>query len=141
LAKDKIVCAIDVGSSKIATLIALVGEDERLNLIGVAAVNSRGVKKSQIVDIESAVAAIDESVQSAERMAGYSLSNAYVSMGGPQIESINSHAVVAVAEPEGEIKASDIGRVNEAARAIALPSSREILHVIPRTFTDLKSVA
>lgn len=135
MAKDKIVCAIDVGSSKIATVIATVGEDDRLNLIGVAAVNSRGVKKSQIVDIESAVAAIDESVQSAERMAGYSLSNAFVSMGGPQIESINSHAVVAVAEPDGEIKASDIGRVNEAARAIALPSSREILHVIPRTFT------
>lgn len=133
--KDKIVCAIDVGSSKIATVIASISDDDRLNLIGVAAVNSRGVKKSQIVDIESAVAAIDESVQSAERMAGYSLSNAFVSMGGPQIESINSHAVVAVAEPDGEIKASDIGRVNEAARAIALPSSREILHVIPRTFT------
>lgn len=135
MAKDKIVCAIDVGSSKIATVIASIGEDDRLNLIGVAAVNSRGVKKSQIVDIESAVAAIDESVQSAERMAGYSLSNAFISMGGPQIESTNSHAVVAVAEPDGEIKASDIGRVNEAARAIALPSSREILHVIPRTFT------
>src|SRR3989344_2392417 len=135
MAKDKIICAIDVGSSKIATLIASITEDDRLNLIGVAAVNSRGVKKSQIVDIESAVAAIDESVQSAERMAGYSLSNAYVSMGGPQIESINSHAVVAVAEPDGEIKSSDIGRVNEAARAIALPSSREILHVIARTFT------
>lgn len=135
MAKDKIICAIDVGSSKIATLIASILEDDRLNLIGVAAVVSRGVKKSQIVDIESAVAAIDESVQSAERMAGYSLSNAYISMGGPQIESTNSHAVVAVAEPDGEIKASDITRVNEAARAIALPSSREILHVIPRTFT------
>lgn len=133
--KDKIVCAIDVGSSKIATLIASITEDERVNIIGVAAVSSRGVKKSQIVDIESAVAAIDESVQSAERMAGYSLSNSYVSMGGPQIESINSHAVVAVAEPDGEIKVSDVARVNEAARAIALPSSREILHVIPRTFT------
>lgn len=133
--KDKIICAIDVGSSKIATLIASVLEDDRLNLIGVAAVVSHGVKKSQIVDIESAVAAIDESVQSAERMAGYSLSNAFVSMGGPQIESTNSHAVVAVAEPEGEIKVSDVTRVNEAARAIALPSSREILHVIPRTFT------
>lgn len=135
MAKDKIVSAIDVGSSKIATLIATIGEDDRLNLIGVAAVASRGVKKGQIVDIESAVAAIDESVQSAERMAGYSLSNAYVAMGGPQIESTNSHAVVAVAEPDSEIKGSDIGRVNEAARAIALPSSREILHVIPRTFT------
>ncbi|EKD90521.1 MAG: hypothetical protein ACD_31C00002G0020 [uncultured bacterium] len=135
MAKDKVVCAIDVGSSKIATLIASINEDGRVNLIGVAATNSRGVKKSQIVDIESAVEAITESVESAERMAGYSISQAFVSMGGPQIESINSHAVVAVAEPEGEIKPSDIARVNDAARAIALPSSREILHVIPRTFT------
>src|SRR3990167_10549026 len=135
MAKDKVVCAIDVGSSKIATLIASINEDGRVNLIGVAATNSRGVKKSQIVDIESAVESITESVESAERMAGYSISSAFVSMGGPQIESINSHAVVAVAQSGGEIKDNDIMRVNDAARAIALPSSREILHVIPRTFT------
>lgn len=135
MAKDKIVCAIDVGSSKVATLIASINEDSRINLIGVAATHSKGVKKGQIVDIEAAVDAITESVESAERMAGYSISQAYVSMGGPQIESINSHAVVAVAEPEGEIKDGDIARVNDAARAIALPSSREVLHVIPRTFT------
>jgi cell division protein FtsA len=133
--KDKIVCGIDVGSSKIATLIASVGEDNRMNLIGVSTTHSRGVKKGQIVDIEAAVASITESVESAERMAGYSVSSAYISMGGPQIESVNSHAVVAVAQPEGEIRESDILRVNDAARAIALPASREILHVIPRTFT------
>lgn len=135
MAKDKIICGIDVGSSKIATLIASLGEDGRINLIGVAATSSRGVKKGQIVDIESSVEAITESVESAERMAGYSISSAFVSMGGPQIESINSHAVVAVAQPGGEIKENDILRVNDAARAIALPSSREIIHVIPRTFT------
>lgn len=135
MAKDKVICGIDVGSSKIATLIASIGEDGRINLIGVAATNSRGVKKGQIVDIESSVEAITESVESAERMAGYSVSSAYVSMGGPQIESINSHAVVAVAQPGGEIKENDVLRVNDAARAIALPSSREIIHVIPRSFT------
>ncbi len=135
MAKDKVVCGIDVGSSKIATLIASVGEDDRINLIGVAATNSKGVKKGQVVDIEEAVEAITESIESAERMAGYSVSSAFVSMGGPQIESLNSHAVVAVAQPEGEIREGDILRVNDAARAIALPSSREILHVIPRTFT------
>lgn len=135
MAKDKVICGIDVGSSKIATLIATIGEDGRINLIGAAATHSKGVKKGQIVDIESAVEAITESVESAERMAGYSVSASYVSMGGPQIESINSHAVVAVAEPDSEIKDNDIMRVNDAARAIALPSSREILHVIPRTFT------
>lgn len=135
MAKDKVICGIDVGSSKIATIIATVGEDERINLIGVAATNSRGVRKGQVVDIEEAVSAITESIEGAERMAGYSVSNAFISIGGPQIESQNSHAVVAVAQAEGEIKENDISRVNDAARAIPLPSSREILHVIPRTFT------
>lgn len=135
MAKDKIICGIDVGSSKIATLISSISEDGRINLIGVSATPSKGVKKGQIVDIEAAVEAITESVESAERMAGVSIQNAFVSLGGPQIESINSHAVVAVAESDGEIKNNDIARVNDAARAIALPSSREIIHVIPRTFT------
>ena len=135
MAKDRVICGIDVGSSKIATLIATIGDDNRINLIGVSATASRGVKKSQIVDIEAAVDAITESLESAERMAGYSVSTAFVSIGGPQIESVNQHAVVAVADPNGEIRESDIARVNDAAKAIPLPSSREILHIIPRTFT------
>lgn len=133
--KDKVICGIDVGSSKIATLIASVDETGKINLIGVSSTSSKGVRKSQVVDIEEAISAITESVEAAERMAGYSISSAFVSLGGPQIESVNQHAVVAVSEPEGEIKQSDIQRVNDAARAIPLPSSREILHVIPRTFT------
>lgn len=135
MAKDKIICGIDVGSSKVATLIASIDENGKINLIGVSSTVSKGVRKNQVVDIEEAVKAITESVEAAERMAGYSISQAYVAMGGPQIESVNQHAVVAVSEPEGEIKHSDIQRVNDAARAIPLPSSREILHVIPRTFT------
>lgn len=135
MAKDKIFCAVDIGSSKIATLIAAVGEDEKINLIGVSATVSRGIKKAQIVDIEEAVEAITESIEAAERMAGYSVSSTFVSLGGPQIESTNSHAVVAVAKPEGEISENDVLRVNDAARAIPLPPAKEILHVIPRTFT------
>ncbi len=135
MAKDKIICGIDVGSSKIATLIASVDETGKINLIGVSSTVSKGVKKTQVVDIVEAVGAITESVEAAERMAGYSISQGFIALGGPQIESVNQHAVVAVSEPEGEIKESDVRRVNEAARAIPLPSSREILHVIPRTFT------
>lgn len=135
MAKDKVICAIDVGSSKVATLIASVDEAEKINLIGVSQTQSRGVRKNQVVDIVEAVSAITESVEAAERMAGYSISHAFVSLGGPQIESINSHAVVAVSEPEGEIRQSDVSRVNDAAKAVPLPASREILHVIPRTFT------
>ncbi|MDO8498827.1 MAG: cell division protein FtsA [bacterium] len=135
MSKDKVLCAVDVGSSKVATLIASVGEDDKINLIGVSATVSRGIKKGQIVDIEEAVAAITESIEAAERMAGYSISSVYASIGGPQIESTNSHAVVAVAKPDSEIEENDILRVNDAARAITLPSSKEILHVIPRTYT------
>ncbi len=135
MAKDKVICGIDVGSSKIATLIASVDESGKINLIGVSSTISHGVRKNQVVDIDEAVLAITESVEAAERMAGYSISSAFVALGGPQIESVNQHAVVAVSEPEGEIRSSDIQRVNDAARAIPLPSSREILHVIPRTFT------
>src|SRR3990167_6883450 len=135
MAKDKIICGIDAGSSKISTLIASLDDTGKINLIGVSSTISKGVRKNQVVDIEEAVNAITESVESAERMAGYSISSAYIALGGPQIESINQHAVVAVSEPEGEIKESDIQRVNEAARAIPLSTSREILHVIPRTFT------
>src|SRR5687767_11605674 len=135
MAKDKIICGVDVGSSKISTLISTISEDGKVNLIGVSSVPSKGVKKGQVVDIDEAVESITESVEAAERMAGYSISAAYVSLSGSQVESVNQHAVVAVSEPEGEIKESDVLRVNEAARAIPLASSREILHVIPRTFT------
>ncbi len=135
MARDKVICGVDVGSSKISTLIAQVDESDKIHLIGVSSTPSKGVRKGQIVDIEEAVNAITESVESAERMAGYSISHAYAILGGPQIESLNQHAVVAVAQPEGEIRDSDIARVNDAAKAVALPSSREILHVIPRTFT------
>ncbi|KKS13712.1 cell division protein FtsA [Candidatus Daviesbacteria bacterium RIFOXYD1_FULL_41_10] len=135
MAKDKVVCAVDIGSSKIATLIASIGEDEKVNLIGVSATFSRGVKKDQIVDIDEAVGSITESIEAAERMAGYSVSSAYVSIGGPQIESTNSHAVVAVSKPEGEIEENDVLRVNDAARAVPLPALKEILHVIPRSFS------
>ncbi|EKD89994.1 MAG: hypothetical protein ACD_32C00107G0001, partial [uncultured bacterium] len=115
MAKDRIVCGIDVGSSKIATLIASVDESPsgggKINLIGVSSTPSKGVKKTQVVDIEEAIGAITESVEAAERMAGYSISQAFISLGGPQVESVNQHAVVAVSEPDEEIKESDVKRV------------------------------
>lgn len=134
MAKDKVVCAVDIGSAKITTLIATLGDGEKVNLIGVSSVASKGVRKAQIVDIEDVVGAITESLEAAERMAGYSISSVFASIGGPQIESTNSHAVVAIAKPNGEIEENDVLRVNDGARAINLPTSKEILHVIPRSF-------
>jgi cell division protein FtsA len=135
MAKGKIISAIDIGTSKITTIIASqLEESEKINIIGVAVSPSAGLRKSQIVDIEEAIGAITQSVEAAERMAGCALSKAFVSINGSHIESQNSKGVVAISEPEGEISADDVSRVIEAARAISLPASREILHVIPRDF-------
>jgi len=131
-----IVAGIDVGSSKTATVIASCSdEEERVKIIGASSVPSKGIRKGQIVNIEEAATSVVDSVESAERMAGYSLSRVLVSVGGPHLNSQNSKGVVAVAEPEGEINTKDVERVIEAARAISLPSSREVIHVIPRDFT------
>lgn len=138
MARDKVIVGIDVGTSKIATLIGTTpsagGTEKGVNIIGVATVLSRGLRKGQVVDIEEATLAITESLEAAERMAGYSVSSAFVSVGGNHIASQNSHGVVAVAEPEKEITTLDVERVIEAAKAVSLPSSREILHVLPRGF-------
>ena len=128
----KIVVGVDIGTSKIVTVITKV--DESINVLGVSEVKSSGIKKGQIVNIEEAVIAINNSIESAERMAGTSVSRVISSISGINIESQNSRGVVAVAQPEGEITPNDVGRVVDAAKAISLPSTREILHVLPRTY-------
>lgn len=133
--KDRYIAAIDVGSSKITTLIANVSQEGRVNIIGASSVASRGLRKGQVVDIEEAVTGISESLSAAERMAGYSVERAFISVSGTQIQSQNSKGVVAVADPESEITDTDVKRVLEAARAVSMPSSREIIHVLPRQFT------
>jgi len=135
MAEGKIVVGVDIGTSKIITVIAKITDESVVNVLGVSEVKSAGIRKGQIVDIEDAVAAINTSLESAERMAGYSISHVVVSIGGSHIESINSKGVVAVSTPEGEITANDLTRVIDAARAVSLPSSREIIHVLPRNYT------
>lgn len=135
MSKGKIIAGIDVGTCKITTVIASLDEETgKLQVIGVANEESRGLRKSQVVDIEETVEAVTRSVEAAERMAGYSISSAFVSTGGSHIQSQNSKGVVAIANPNEEILPEDVARVVEAARAVSLPSSREILHVIPRDF-------
>src|SRR3989344_2951995 len=133
--KSKMIASIDVGTEKVTTIIASESSEfNKINVMGVAAIPSKGVKKGQIVDIEEATSSITERVEAAERMAGYSVTSAVLAIGGAHIASQNSKGVVAVAEPEGEITEEDVDRVIEAARAVALPSDREIIHVIPKSF-------
>lgn len=136
MAKGKTIAAIDIGTEKICTIIANCSEEtDKVTVVGVAATPSRGLRKSQIVDLEEAIQAITVSVEAAERMAGDSISSAFISISGSHIASQNSKGVVAVAEPEGEITDTDVARVIDAAKAVSLPSARDIIHVIPRDFT------
>ncbi len=132
--KEKIITGIDIGSQKISTAIATVHEN-KVSIIGVSgAVPSKGIKRGCVVDIDSAVESISVSLERAERMAGVSVTGAFVTVNGSHIQTENSHGVVAVNPQIEEISREDVIRVTEAAQAVTLPSSRRIIHVIPRDF-------
>ncbi|KKP86932.1 MAG: Cell division protein ftsA [Candidatus Roizmanbacteria bacterium GW2011_GWA2_35_8] len=132
---DNLICGVDIGSSKIATVVGIKAEDvNELKIIGFNTTESRGVRKGLIVDIQDVTSSVEESVEKAERMAGHKITSAYVSVGGPHISSLNSHGIVAVSNPSGEISMDDVDRVVEAARAISLSTTRQIIDVSSRDF-------
>jgi cell division protein FtsA len=132
---DNLICGIDIGSSKIATVVGMASEEtNELKIIGFNATAARGVRKGLVVDIKEATEAVEDSVEKAERMAGHKINRAYVAVGGPHISSLNSHGIVAVSNPQGEINEDDVTRVIEAAKAISLSSTRRIIEVIPRDY-------
>ncbi|MBU1104488.1 cell division protein FtsA [Candidatus Parcubacteria bacterium] len=131
--KEKLETVIDIGSTKVATIIASLA-DERVSVVGVSTVPSTGIRKGVVVDIDAAVEAISQSLEKSQRMSGFPISTAFVTVNGSHIESINSHGVVAVSHQDAEISRDDIKRVTDAAQAVSMPSSREIIHVLPRDF-------
>jgi cell division protein FtsA len=134
--KKQLICGIDIGSSKIATLVVMCDEEvnELPKVIGFSSSSSSGIKKGLVVDIDKATEAIEKSIDRAEKMAGYKIEKAFVSVGGPHISSLNSHGLVAITNPNQEISENDVERVIEAARAISLSSIREIIEVVPCDF-------
>ncbi|MBI4004812.1 cell division protein FtsA, partial [Candidatus Roizmanbacteria bacterium] len=133
---EKLICGIDIGSSKIASVVGIEStQDDELRIIGFNSTPSRGIKKGLIVDIEQVTSAIEEGVEKAERMAGHKITRAYTSVGGPHISSLNSHGVVAVSNPQSEIVPEDVARVVEAARAISLSTTRQIIEISPRDYS------
>lgn len=135
MSKLPIVTAIDLGTDKCVTLIASGNPTtKQLEIIGVSVINSKGIKKSAIVDLEAALSTVNESIEAAERMAGIRIKSAYISINGSHVASQNSKGVVAVAAANQEISREDVQRVIESARAITVPADRTILHVIPKDF-------
>ncbi len=136
MARPYIISALDIGSSKIATLIAQKNpETGRITVIGAASLPSKGIKKGQIINIDEVTQTSVACVEAAERMAGVSIGRLIVNISSVQISSLNSRGIVAVSTPGGEINQDDVIRVIEAAQAVSLPSTQEILHVLPMNFT------
>src|SRR3989344_1574011 len=132
--KEKYITAIDAGSTKVLTVVAAVSET-KISVVGVSKVPSKGINKAVVVNIDEAVESISQSIDKAEKMAGVSISSVFVTVSGGHIETLNSRGVVAVVPHESsEITNEDVARVTEAAQAVSLPSTREIIHVIPRDF-------
>jgi len=133
---SKIFSGIDIGTTKVTTIVGQYFETEsRLNVIAVASTPSVGFRKGQIINLDLAAQTITQSLESAERMAGFEINSATVSVAASHIESINSHGVVAISSPNGEISRDDINRVLEAAKAVPLSTGKEIIHCIPRKYT------
>ncbi|MDD4937846.1 MAG: cell division protein FtsA [Candidatus Shapirobacteria bacterium] len=133
---SKTISGIDIGTSKVTTIIGQYLETEdKFNIIAVSSIPALGFRKGQIINIEQASNTITQSIESAERMAGFQVNSASISISAPYIESTNSHGVIAISNPNGEIDSTDIDRVIEAAKAIAIPPGKEIIHIIPIKYT------
>ncbi|MDH3675777.1 MAG: cell division protein FtsA [Anaerolineae bacterium] len=134
---DRTVVALDIGTTKICTLVAEVGPppESELRIVGVGTVPSRGIRKGVVVNVNEVSAAITDSLRLAERTSGYEIASAYVGLAGAHISAVNSRGVVAISRGERGIQAIDVERALESARAIDIPHNREILHIIPRGFS------
>ncbi len=131
---ERTIVGIDVGSSKVCTLVSEVDDEGDARVIGVGLVPSRGVRKGVVVNVADATAAIAASIERAERTSGYEIERAYVGLSGTHVSSLNSRGVVGISRREHGIIVEDVDRVLDAARAIAVPHNQEVVHVIPRGY-------
>ncbi len=132
---DRTIVGIDVGTTKICTLVGEAGAESGLRIVGVGVAPARGIRKGVVVNVQEATDAIATSIEKAERISGYQVESAYVGLAGAHIAAINSRGVVAVNRGERGVQPADIERALDAARAVAIPHNREVLHVIPRGYT------
>jgi cell division protein FtsA len=130
---ESIIVGIDIGTTKICTLVATVDGKKNLKIIGVGIENSRGIEKGSVVDIESASEAIALSIDKAEHTSGLEISSATVSLAGSHISSVNSRGVTPISKQV--VDEIDMTKAVDNARAIAIPHNREVIHVIQRGYS------
>lgn len=127
--------ALDVGTTKVVTLIGEVEPERALNIVGVGTAPSRGMRKGVVVNIDEVAGAIEDAIDQCVRLSGYRIEAAVVGVTGGHIHGLNTKGVIAVSSNAQEIVPADVERAMEAARVQAISSDREVLHVIPRGYT------
>lgn len=130
----RIVTGLDIGTSKIAVVIGEVSGGEGVRIMGVGLSPSEGLRQGVVIDLDFAVRSIEKALQEAMLTAGVTVNEVIVGIAGDHVRSFNSRGVVAVSRQDHEISQSDVNRVLDAAKAMALPIDREVLHVLPQDF-------
>jgi len=134
MASGRILAGLDIGTTKICVIVAEVDETNQVSIVGVGTVPSEGLRRGIVINLEKTVHSISRAVEKAERMAGVEIKSVYAGIAGDHIRSINSRGVIAVSRKDNEIGPADVARVVDAAKAVAIPADREIIHVIPQEF-------
>jgi cell division protein FtsA len=132
--KNNYLFGIDIGTRKVAAVIAEITEDRKIEVIGIGTAESRGLRKGVVVNLEATTAAVKKAQEEAELMAGVELDSAFIGISGAHIKSFNSRGVVAVSGKNRVITREDIRRVIDQSKAVSIPPDREIIHIIPQEF-------
>jgi cell division protein FtsA len=131
---ERYVVGLDIGTSKVCTVVGELRDAGGVDVIGLGVAESKGLKRGVVVNLDAAVDSIKRSIEEAELMAGVEVGSVHVGLAGPHIKGFNSRGVVAVAGKNREVSRDDVRRSIDAARAVSLPTGREILHVLPQDF-------
>jgi cell division protein FtsA len=135
LGKQNLIVGLDIGTTKIAVIISELEESGPPRIVGMGTSRSEGLKRGVVINLEKTVESITKALEDAEMMAGVKVSSVFAGIAGDHIRSINSRGVIALSGSGSEISSKDVERVINAARAVALPMDREIIHVLPQEYT------
>ena len=129
---EEFIVGLDIGTTKIAAVVGQRTEDGVVKIIGKGTSVSRGLRRGVVINIDATVKSIREAVEEAELMAGIEINHVYAGIAGSHIKAFNSHGVVGI--KSGEVLSADVARVIDAAKAVAIPLDREVIHVLPQEF-------
>ena len=132
--EQTVLVAVDIGTTKVCVLIGEVGASGGVNVIGIGKAVSDGLRKGVVIDIDRTVQSVANAVDAAERLSGLEVRSAFVGISGSHIGSQNSRGMVAVSGSRHDVDREDTMRAIEAARAVSIPNTRQILHIIPRGY-------